>query len=100
MVGQWFKDRYDIISKSVTGKSSAVYVGGVNAGCELTPSERVKTASLTAVCEWVPSAWVTLSCKLVMRSFVKCGISLKDDVLWYSSGDDGNAECTTSEDGY
>lgn len=80
------------------GENSGVYVGGVNTGHKLTPSGRVKRATLTTILEWVLSAWVTVPGELVMRSFAKCGISLEDDGLWNSSGDDGNADSTASED--
>lgn len=93
--GQQFKDRYDIVDKTVTGENNTVYVGGVNTGRELASSAHMKRASLTTVYKWMLSAWALLSRELVMRSFAKCGISLEDDVLW-NSNSDGDTNSTTS----
>lgn len=64
-------------------------------GRELTPTGRVKRASLAAVCGWVLSARAAVPSDVVVRSLAKCGISLDDDVLWDRSSDD---DSTTSKD--
>lgn len=81
--GQQCKDVYDIAGKGITGKDSVVHIGNVNTGRELTPSGRVKRASLTAVCKWVPSAWVCHASLCYVRSrsadflwrTMRCGIA-------------------------
>lgn len=62
---------------------------------ELTPSGRVRRASLATVCGWVLSAWAAVPRDAVVRSFAKCGLALDDDVLWDCSSNDGSS---TSED--
>ncbi|KAH8020821.1 hypothetical protein HPB51_005188 [Rhipicephalus microplus] len=62
---------------------------------ELTPSGRVRRASLATVSGWVLSAWAAVPRDAVVRSFAKCGLTLDDDVLWDCSSNDGSS---TSED--
>ncbi|KAH8042618.1 hypothetical protein HPB51_024850 [Rhipicephalus microplus] len=78
--------------------STAEYKGSKNTrrssgSRELTPSGRVRRASLATVCGWVLSAWAAVPRDAVVRSFAKC--TLDDDVLWDCSSNDGSS---TSED--
>ena len=72
----------------------------------LTPKGNVRSASLTAVVEWVKNAWDSISPTIIVRSFKKCGISNKldgseDDMLWEQAADEESAvnDVNVEEDG-
>ncbi|KAH7942808.1 hypothetical protein HPB52_001590 [Rhipicephalus sanguineus] len=56
---------------------------------QLTPTSRIKRASLSQLAGWVAAAWDDIPGTLIMRSFKKCGIS---------NALDGTEDCALFED--
>ena len=73
-----------------------------SAGNDLTPTGRVKKASIALVCGWILRLWNSVKKEVVVKSFKKCGISnamdgpedneIYPDEESDSSEDSGNVE--------
>lgn len=64
----------------------------------LTPTGRLKRASLSQLARWIRDAWLAIPDDMVVRAFKKCGISsdlngTEDDMLW----EDSDNEASDSE---
>ena len=72
------------------------------AGNDLTPTSRIKEASITQVCDWILRLLNSVKKEVVVKSFKKCGISnamdgTEDNEIYPdeesdSSEDSGNVE--------
>ncbi|KAM7314164.1 hypothetical protein ISCGN_003949 [Ixodes scapularis] len=83
MLNKPFKDRVRKLYTEWMGKTDN----------PLTPTGRVKRASLAEVASWVAAAWYNLPDELVARSFKKCGLSnamdgTEDDAVYEDTGDE------------
>ena len=70
---------------------------------ELTKGGNLKKPSISLVTSWVKSAWDEIPAEMVVKSFLKTGISnsmdgTQDDELWTESQEDGSEEDDTEED--
>ena len=70
---------------------------------ELTKGGNLKKPSISLVTSWVKSAWDEIPAEIVVKSFLKTGISnsmdgTQDDELWTESQEDGSEEDDTEED--
>ena len=70
---------------------------------ELTKGGNLKKPSISLVTSWVKSAWDEIPAEMVVKSFLKTGISnsmdgTQDDELWTESQEDDSEEDDTEED--
>ena len=70
---------------------------------ELTKGGNLKKPSISLVTSWVKSAWDEIPADMVVKSFLKTGISnsmdgTQDDELWTESQEDDSEEDDTEED--
>ena len=73
-----------------------------SAGSDLTPTGRIKEASIAQVCDWILRSWNGVEKEVVVKSFKKWGISnimdgTEDDEIYWdeesdSSEDTGNVK--------
>lgn len=93
MLNKPFKDRVRKLYTEWMGKTDN----------PLTPTGRVKRASLAEVASWVAAAWYNLPDALVARSFKKCGLSnamdgTEDDAVYEDSDKEDSDSCASSSD--
>lgn len=81
------------LNKPVKDRIRALYTEWlVGDGHELTPTNRIKRASLQDFAGWAKDAWCTIPPTMVSKAFKKCGISnamdgTEDDMLWAVESD-------------
>lgn len=68
------------------------WMSNSNAALSLTPTGRLKRASLATLAQWVADAWAAIPEQMVLASFRKCCISnamngSEDDDVWLLSSD-------------
>lgn len=73
-----------------------------SAGNDLTPIGRIKKASITQVFDWILSSWNSVRREVVVKSFLKCGISYaidgtEDDEIYWDEESDSSEDTSYVE---